>query len=317
MIDSETRKNLELSLVDNFRTVSLLAPPELSTSIDFKVEFEYRFQDVLDKIVNDEERKIIINVSYPAMDIEWLKLVGDYWTALNVKFVSATSTSTTFDNWLRVDGATTAEFTFSNTEPVSSDLEIYTRVPTSSTSWLYVDVYDENGKLVGSSSIFNTELNPEGWTKTGIGINTGIGKTFTVKISEDTFGSNPIGIDIGRDSSDNVIWRLYSNKKSRVYGKKNRGRMRLTIYARDKDYGSLPEKGVFMVKDDIVSQIAEKIREFIWFNWQQYSLMDIGGTTILEDEYGDSVEFASATFDVEFPVLDFGTPERRLCSYKR
>jgi hypothetical protein len=158
-------------------------------------------------------------------------------------------------------------------------------------------------------------LNP-GWIDIDIGLTvrldpvTGTSRPYTVTLSEDAFGSNPIGIDIGKDVGD-IANRIYYYKIALVTGKLSRGTMRINVFARDKRKGRTPDGTVFIGKEDIVTQAVDKIRQHIWANWNTSTIYinDMGQTIEGSGESSDSVPFYANFFDVFVPVRDLGTPE--------
>jgi hypothetical protein len=311
VIDKNVRSDLEDTIIDNFGTVDVTFPPDHAVPITFSTVIKHMTQEIIDEILDRDENFIVIAVEYPTMDNAWVRVMSDYWGQGKADNLDATVPPAALD-FIRVNDAVTAEFTFTTSEPNLSKIGIYTKNPIGSTSWLQFELRDEFGGLLFNRLIFNTELTDDGWSDIDVGLtiridpSSGTSRPMTVTLTEETFGSNPIGIDIGKDGVD-IAYRLYSWRISPIFGKISRGIMRLSVFAKDKKKAREPEPTYFVSKDDIVAQVAGQLRNYIWANWTSLGLNDVTSTVISSGETSKTTVFASAIFDVSLVVQDFGT----------
>lgn len=311
MILQADRATLEGLLVTNFSSVTVNVPPELTTSIDLPCEIQYLTQDIIDKILEEEENNVVIGVEYPTMDLPWTRNLSDRHKRRKEQELISTQAPAVGD-WVRVNGAVTATFTFTTTEPNLSRIGIYTKTPVGSTSWMWFELTDEFGNLLFRRLIFTTHLRESDWIYVDIDLPLkidvvlGTSRPLTVTLTEETYGANPIGIDIGKDVAL-IANRIYASRYAEIVGKVSRGIMRISVFAKDKKVNRDPTPAVFMGKDDIVAQAAEQLRQYIWANWTFYGLNDLMATILSQGETSNTTPFATSIIDVFLVVPDFGT----------
>jgi hypothetical protein len=302
---------METALETQFPAFSITVPPEHTTTIKLNALFRYLNQDTIDELLNKDENNVVIGLSYPSMDAAFARNASDfndkaYVDTLLAEVLPAAAT------WVTVHGITTATFNFVSTEPKISKMGLYTSLPAGSTSWLNITMKNEYNEVLFSKILYNVVVTDGGWTEFDVGIYSKLlpsGNTpvFTVLISEVSYGATHTGIKIGTTAIGAVAYRDYYDKLTCIFGKLNRGVMRFNIFSRDKKKERQPTPSMFLGKDDIVSQVADQLRQYIWANWTQYGMNDVQDTVLSAGETSKVIPFASATFDLLLVVPDFGT----------
>jgi len=311
LIDTTTRTTLESLLVDNFSTVTLQVPPALTGTLSLDCTVKYLTQDILDEIIDEEENLVVIGVSYPVMDRRFIRNVSDRFQQLKQHNLLSEAPAAAGD-WITVNGAVTASFSFNVAEPNISRIGIYTKTVAGTTSWLWFEMYNERGLMISRRLIFTTNIIETGWLyldfnmRPRINPTTGFSETFTVILREETYGATPTGIDIGKTGVA-IAYRIYTYRYAELVGKLNTGTMRINVYAKDKKTTKDPSPLLFIGKDDIVGQVIKQIREYVWSNWTQYGLNDIDSTVLTDGETSsDIIPYGSGVMDITLVVPDFG-----------
>jgi len=302
---------METALETAFPYFNITVPPEHTTTLKLNAIFRYFNQDTIDEIINKDENVIVVGLSYPSMDAAWARNASDFNEKVFVNTL-LTEVLPAAATWVTVNSPVTATFSFVSTEPKISKMGIYTALPAGSTSWLNIRITDEFGTVLFSKILYHVQITDGGWTEFDVDIYSKLlpsGNTpvFTVLLSEVEYGTTPSGTKIGTTALGAVAYRIYYDKITWISGKLNRGVMRFNIFSRDKKKERQPTPSLFLGKDDIVSQVAEQLRGYIWANWTQYGLNDLQDTALSAGETSKVIPFASATFDVLLVVPDFGT----------
>lgn len=296
-------------------------PPSHNTTVRLKTEIAYGMQDVLDKMLENDENYVHLLISYPSMDQDYAKFAWDDFGQFRVPFLRSERLPA-LNEYVRINGATTATFTFTIDEPYLDRISIYAKNPPGSTSWFDVYVYNSKNQLILRKIVKGVELIDEQWFDIRVGkliqYNSITGSTETIRVLlvENEFGTNPIGIDIGKNGA-NIAYRISTSKVSKVYGKIASGVMRFTIYAKDKKKGRNPNSAFFISKNDIVMQLIDLLRKFIRSIFVPYGLIDLTQTSLNDDEASNSTPYASGIIDVIMEVPDFATPETPMLPLKQ
>jgi hypothetical protein len=322
MIEPEAKTILENDLILNLSTVNIKVPPLNTTLVPMKMELAHSVQDVLDKMLSNEENIAHLVVSYPTSDLEFVPFAyNDAGLADEANKIAEQLFAV--GDWVTVDGVTTAVITFQSAEPYLYRLALYTKLPAGSTSWLWVELKDNLGRTLAKRLVYATAHNSTGsWIiiplKFSVTVNpvTGLSELMTITISENTFGANPIGVDIGKNGA-NIAYRLYNVKKVRLTGKIAREVVRLNVFCKEKKAGQDPSKASYISKSDMISQLCSAVRKRIWAAWPDYGLNDMGPTVMTDDETDSGVPYASGVIDAFVEIPDFGTTPVAVDTFKQ
>lgn len=312
MITPEEKTLLEQDLVNNLSMMTIKVPPGNITTVNFNVEIAHAVQDVLDKMLNSDENIIHLVVSYPTSDLEFMTFAyneaGEY-DSLNLNDERLPAAG----DWVRVNDPVTAVITYQSDEPYLKQLSLYTKLPAGSTSWLWVEIKDVLGNLLAKRLVYATAHNDTGgWINIPLGFSlrldavTGLSEPITVTISENTFGANPIGVDIGKNGA-NIAYRFYNVQKVRAVGKVAREVVRLNVFCKEKKLGQDPSPLLYISKSDIISQSCDAVRKRVWSAWDAFGLNDLGPTILTDDETDNGIPYSSGVIDAFVEVSDFGT----------
>ena len=322
MIEPEDKTILENDLITSLSSVNIKVPPGNTTLVPLKMEISHSVQDVLDKMLMSEENIAHLVVSYPTSDLEFVPFAyNDAGLADDPnKIVEALPAA---GDWVRVNDPVTAIITFQVSEPYLYRLALYTKLPAGSTSWLWVDVKDNLGRTLARRIVYATAHDGVGsWIniplKFSVTVNpvTGLSETMTITVSENTFGANPIGVDIGKNGA-NIAYRLYNVKKTRLTGKIAREVVRLNVFCKEKKLGQDPSKTVYISKSDVISQLCSAVRKRVWAAWPDYGLNDMGPTVMTDDETDNGIPYASGVIDAFVEIPDFGTVPTAVNTFKQ
>jgi len=305
MIDKATKALMEQDIQDNFKNVTLTVPPDNDQNIRFDVSLQHLTQDTFDKLLESSKNYIVIGMDFPSVDLPWERVIGDSFGLTRSHELEGEQLPAAAD-WVTVNDPVTATFDFTMTEAVLSKISIYIEKVAGSTSWLRVDLYNENGGLIHVKTFMPSQIPDAGsarwvdirtWLPVELNYAGPVSGTYTVLFTEIEMGATPTGTKIGKNGL-NVAYRTYHGLFADTIGKLNRATLRLNIYAKDKKLEKTPQVKYFMGKDDIVIQTAILLREHVRTNWLQYGLNDIPAMALGQAWNSDISPFASVSLDI-------------------
>ena len=313
MISPEFKKTLEAEIVAAFPSVSIKVPPALTQSVSFPTNVRYLNLFVLDEIADPRKttESVFIGIDYPIMDQEWMRVASDYLgkrRAFSLVYeelqnnVFDTVTTTPLRIPVSVDSGGLAKFS------------LFLDVPTGSTSLIVIKVLKDNVDVVFSKTIFPSAVKLKDWNDVYCDVPLtmiGSSASFTIEVSTRAIGASPLGVKVGRSVLQpgppiRYAVRAYGSTMRDMWGKISRGVMRFQVFAKNKEKGREPSPSVFVAMQDIVLQVVEKIRFYIWSHWNKHGLSDIGDTVPSYGVIGDADSFMSAIFDVRLVIPDVG-----------
>jgi len=227
------------------------------------------------QLQEDEVRKNILSmptcvISYPIEDMESTMLFMNRTLregiATTIDFQQSDETQS---GYVLVEGNTAHEEEFTVSEPGFYSMKFFTNVPTNSSSWLKVIVYDPNDNVMAQKIYYNELIESDDWLE--FVIHTWVSDlTGTYKIRFEEFkkvGDNPVGIQIGTNVGGDLLVRSYYYKLASYRGYVREALMQIDVVARDKNKGHEPDPQVFISRKEIADQIADAIRKHVTSTW--------------------------------------------------
>jgi hypothetical protein len=311
MIQPALRAILESTIETNFSSITMQVPPALTDDIVFKSKIQGPTQDMIDNLAKSTKNYILIVMEYPNGDLEWLRNLSDFW-GTNYSHTKENEQLPGAGDYVTVNGAVTATFSFTTSESNIGKIGFYTRIPAGSTSWLKMEVEDDvTSKIVYTKIFLTTELQNVGWNEVLLKSNHELesgSRTFNVTLSEVNIGANPVGIDVGKNGA-NIAYRNYYYSVFDRVGKTTHNIVRFHVFAKDKKKGRTPSNSIFMGKDWIVYQVIEALREYIWFGWSSYGFNNLQNTNFSSEWMAGTAPISYAVFDVIMTAGDWGTTQ--------
>lgn len=315
MLDKDTKAAMEQDIQDNFKKIAITIPPGNTRTANFSAVVRHLTQDVFDELLESRKNYIVIGMDFPSTDLPWVRTINDSFGISKTHELEDEVLYAAAD-WATVNAPATATFTFTMTEAILSKVSFYVEKVAGSTSWLRVDVQDENDVVLHTETFMPSRIPDTGsprwvdislWLPVELNYAGPVSGTYMVTFSEIEIGATPTGIKIGKNGV-NIAYRTYHGLFGDTIGKLNRATLRLNIYAKDKKTGSTPQTKHFIGKDDIVIQAADQIRKHIRSNWRAFGLNDILAMTLGQAWNSDTIPFGSVALDILVTCPDLAQP---------
>lgn len=304
----------EQDLEDNLSSIELTYPPNHDEYLAVNPTYIHVNSWVDDLLDIPQTAEPVIAISYPKDDIPFLKrFMGDLGRKVKVKHIDVERSDEVPDSFDLVNDATTVSFVVTLTEYNVHHLEIYTNVPTSSTSRLIVEIFNETtGTKIVKRYFYNSAIERNGWTKIDIEIPSwNPDDDMRITLTEwGSFGSDPDGIEIHKNAAGEHLVRVYSYDLTQMKTVWYKGIMRLSVFAKDKTVEADPE-GAFLAKQRVAGGVARVLQDHIIKNWthlqREARFLNIepssGSSLFLESEYrADVVMDVSLAYRVSVPI---------------
>lgn len=300
------KARLEEDISDAFKRV-VVGVKEHDYNVDITVDplFIKEKQYIEDPTKYEKESRPVIIFSYPGEDMQSPKIyMNDILREEEIPAVDFARADETVNSFETATGSSSVSTTFTVTEPGLYSINVYIDLPTDSTSWMKITLYDQNGDKILSKVEYNESVPTGGWYEvlTEYFVSD-LTETFTVTVSEFTSVTtdNPLGINVGKNVAGEVLVRSYSYILHSIRGKVNDCVLQVDVIGKNKEKHQDPNKGTFVGRTDMADQILQQIRLRVLENWPiQFTgigLNNVGQTNVL-NEFADTTFFVDAQLTI-------------------
>ena len=308
-MDPLIKDRFEDDLERNLSSIQITYPPNHDKTITLQPLYLHSKNWSEDKTRIQGETNPVVLISYPREDEHFgARFLGDLGREIKIPAIDFKRADENPDSFDLVNDATDLAFTITINEYNIHHFELYTSLPSSdSSSRMIVDVENSDGDRIARRYHYNPAIGRNEWTKVEISIPYWLPtNTLTIRIREwGSFGDNPDGIRVHKNSGGDYLFRSYSYEMEQVRALWFSGIMRFAVFSKDKLVDATPS-GNFIARQRVSAKILLEIQHHIVKYWKNFQtgakfIRFEGSTNVAE--FLDTEFVADAQSDVRLAYL--------------